>query len=86
MDLQKRKQQLQEEYQEAIHLINQGVKARDQIEGALNLINEMEKEQVECAERENSETSKKDLIKKANEKLLDDSTKPLTGKDNGRQF
>ena len=47
MNLQKRKQKLQEEYQKAIQEINQGVKARDQIEGALSLIDEMEKEQVD---------------------------------------
>ena len=46
MDLQKRKQQLQEEYQKAIQVINQGVKARDRIEGALSLIDEMEKKKV----------------------------------------
>ena len=57
MNLQKRKQQLQEEYQKAIQAINQGVKARDQIEGALNLIDEMEKESV----AEQAETEPKNL-------------------------
>ena len=55
MNLQKRKQQLQEEYQKAIHLINQGVKMRDRIEGALSLIDEMEKEEAESAEKEDSD-------------------------------
>ena len=57
MNLQKRKQQLQEEYQKAIHLINQGVKMRDQIEGALNLIDEMEKEQVDEENKPKPKTS-----------------------------
>ena len=57
MNLQKRKQQLQEEYQKAIHLINKGVKARDQIEGALSLINEMEKEAVDEENKPKPKTS-----------------------------
>ena len=57
MNLQTRKQQLQEEYQKAIHLINQGVKMRNQIEGALNLINEMEKEQVDEENKPKPKTS-----------------------------
>ena len=57
MNLQKRKQQLQEQYQKAIHHINQGVKARDQIEGALNLIDEMEKDQVDEESKPKPKTS-----------------------------
>ena len=55
MNLQKRKQQLQEEYQKAIQAINHGVKMRDRIEGALSLIDEMEKEEAESAEKEDSD-------------------------------
>ena len=57
MNLQKRKQQLQEEYQKAIRLINQGVKMRDRIEGALNLIDEMEKEQDDEENKPKPKTS-----------------------------
>ena len=47
MDLKKRKAELQEEYQKAIQAINQNVKVRNQIEGALILIEEMEKGKVD---------------------------------------
>ena len=57
MNLQKRKQQLQEEYQKAIRLINQGVKMRDRIEGALSLIDEMEKEKVDEENKPKPKTS-----------------------------
>ena len=57
MNLQKRKQQLQEEYQKAIHLINQGVKMRDRIEGALSLIDEMEKEKADEENKPKPKTS-----------------------------
>ena len=57
MNLQKRKQQLQEEYQKAIRLINQGVKMRDRIEGALSLIDEMEKNKVDEENKLKPQTS-----------------------------
>ena len=57
MNLQKRKQQLQEEYQKAIRLITQGVKMRDRIEGALSLIDEMEKEEVDKETKPKPKTS-----------------------------
>ena len=57
MNLQKRKQQLQEEYQKAIQVINQGVKMRDRIEGALSLIDEMEKEQADEENKPKPKTS-----------------------------
>ena len=57
MNLQNRKQQLQEEYQKAIRLINQGVKMRDRIEGALSLIDEMEKKKVDKETKPKPKTS-----------------------------
>ena len=57
MDLQNRKQQLQEEYQKAIRLINQGVKMRDRIEGALSLIDEMEKGKIDKENKPKPKTS-----------------------------
>ena len=57
MNLQKRKQQLQEEYQKAIQAINHGVKMRDRIEGALSLIDEMEKEEVDEENKPKPKTS-----------------------------
>ena len=57
MDLQKRKQQLQEEYQKAIQAINQNVTAKNQIQGSLMLIEEMEKKKVDKENKPKPKTS-----------------------------